>query len=108
MSITGTDWTEFELTGRTVYRKDGALRLADGTLAGADLAMIDAIRYVHQTIGVPLDETLRMASLYPARAIHAEADRGHLTKGARGDFAVLSDDLKVRSTWIAGEKVYGA
>ena len=70
--------------------------------------MIDAIRYVHQTIGVPLDEALRMASLYPARAIHAEADRGHLTQGARGDFAVLSDDLKVRSTWIAGERVYGA
>lgn len=108
MSITGTDWTEFELTGRTVYRKDGALRLADGTLAGADLAMNDAIRYVHQTIGVPLDEALRMASLYPARAIHAEADRGHLKQGARADFAVLTDDLKVNSTWIAGEKVFAA
>src|SRR5215470_14915479 len=43
MSITGTDWTEFEFTGRTVYRKDGALRLASGSLAGADLTMIDAI-----------------------------------------------------------------
>jgi N-acetylglucosamine-6-phosphate deacetylase len=108
MSITGTDWTDFELTGQKVYRRDGALRLADGTLAGADLTMINAVKYVHETIGVPLEEALRMASLYPARAIHAESNRGHLTKGARADFAVLTDDLKVRSTWISGEKVYYA
>lgn len=108
MSITGTDWTDFELTGQKVYRKDGALRLADGTLAGADLTMINAVKYVHETIGVPLEEALRMASLYPARAIHAESDRGHLIKGARADFAVLSDDLTVRSTWIGGEKVFAA
>ena len=43
MSPTGTDAASFVLTGRTVYRKDGALRLADGTLAGADLTMIDAV-----------------------------------------------------------------
>lgn len=108
MSITGTDWTEFELTGQKVYRKDGALRLADGTLAGADLTMINAVKYVHETIGVPLEEALRMASLYPARAIHAAADRGHLKQGARADFAVLTDDLTVRSTWIGGEKVFAA
>ncbi len=106
MSITGTDWSEFELTGRTVYRKDGALRLADGTLAGADLTMIAAVRYVHQMIGVPLEEALRMASLYPAAAIGAEASHGHLRQGARGDFAVLSDALDVKATFIGGQKVF--
>lgn len=107
MSITGTDWTEFELTGRKVYRKDGALRLADGTLAGADLAMIDAVKYMHRTIGVPLEEVLRMASLYPATAMHVESERGHLTRGARADFTVLTDDLSIRSTWIGANKVFG-
>lgn len=107
MSITGTDWESFELTGRTVYRKDGALRLGDGTLAGADLTMTAAIRYMHDTIGVPLDEVLRMASLYPARAIGRDGERGHLRRGARADFAVLDGSLDVRSTWIGGEKVFG-
>ena len=105
MSITGTDWTEFELTGQTVYRKDGALRLGDGTLAGADLTMIAAIRYMHETIGVSLDEALRMASLYPARAIGAESERGHLTRGARADFTVLAD-MTVRQTFIAGRQAF--
>jgi N-acetylglucosamine-6-phosphate deacetylase len=107
MSPTGTDWTEFELTGQTVYRKNGALRLSDGTLAGADLTMIDAIRYVHRTIGVPLEEALRMASLYPAQALGVAATHGHLNRGARADFVVLSDDLEVKATWIGGEKVFG-
>ena len=107
MSPTGTDWTEFELTGRTVYRRNGALRLADGTLAGADLTMIDAIKYVHRTVGVPFDEVLRMASLYPAHALGIAATHGHLNRGARADFVVLSDELDVRSTWIAGEKLFG-
>lgn len=107
MSITGTDWTSFELTGRTVYRKDGALRLGDGTLAGADLTMTAAIRYMHETIGVPLEEVLRMASLYPAIAIRQEAERGHLRRGARADFVVLDGVLDVRSTWIGGSKVFG-
>lgn len=107
MSPTGTDWTEFELTGQTVYRSNGALRLADGTLAGADLTMIDAIKFVHRTIGVPLDEALRMAALYPAQALGVAAAHGHLTRGARADFVVLSDELDVRSTWIGGQKAFG-
>ncbi len=107
MSPTGTDWTEFVLTGQTVYRKDGALRLADGTLAGADLTMIDAIKYVHRTVGVPFDEALRMASLYPAQALGVSSTYGHLGRGARADFVVLSDELGINSTWIGGNKVFG-
>lgn len=107
MSPTGTDWTEFDLTGQTVYRKDGALRLADGTLAGADLTMIDALKFVHRTVGVPFDEALRMASLYPAQALGVASTHGHLNRGARADFVVLGDDLDIRSTWIGGDKAFG-
>jgi len=106
MSITGTDWTQFEVTGQTAYRKDGALRLADSTLAGADLTMNAAIRYVHETIGLPLEEVLRMASLYPAMALGAEAERGHLNRGARADFAVLTDGFDVRQTYIGGNRAF--
>ena len=108
MSPTGTDVTQFELTGRTVYRKDGALRLADGTLAGADLTMIDAVTYVHRTLGLPLEEALRMASLYPAEAMGIANERGTLAHGARADLVLLGDDLAVRRTIIGGETVWAA
>lgn len=108
MSPTGTDAESFVLTGQIVYRKNGALRLADGTLAGADLTMIQAITYVHRTLGVPLDETLRMASLYPAQALGVAAERGSLAPGLRSDLVHLSDDLDVRQTIIGGETAWSA
>jgi N-acetylglucosamine-6-phosphate deacetylase len=108
MSVTGTDTASFELTGRTVYRKDGALRLADGTLAGADLTMIDAVTYVHGTIGLPLEEALRMASLYPAQAMGLSSERGRLAPNARADLVHLSDDLAVKRTIIGGETAWSA
>lgn len=102
MSPTGTDATSFELTGRAVYRKDGALRLGDGTLAGADLTMIDAVTYVHRTLGVELDEALRMASLYPAQALGVAGDRGAIVRGLRADLVHLDDSLSVQQIIIGG------
>jgi N-acetylglucosamine-6-phosphate deacetylase len=102
MSVTGTDATSFELTGRTVYRNNGALRLADGTLAGADLTMIDAVAYVHKTLGMPLEEALRMAALYPAEALGIAATHGKIASGFPADLVHLGDDLTIRGTMIAG------
>jgi N-acetylglucosamine-6-phosphate deacetylase len=69
--------------------------------------MIEAITFIHRVVGLPLDEALRMATLYPAGAIGAPR-HGHLRPGARADFVHLSDDLTVRSTWIGGTRVFAA
>ena len=106
MSQTGTDLKTIELNGRTITRADGALRLADGTLAGADLDMIDAVNFVIDRLGFTPDEAFRMAALYPARAIGAESSLGHLRTSAEASFVHLSDDRRVQSTWIGGEKVW--
>ena len=108
MSQTGTDLRTLTLNGRTIYRADGALRLADGTLAGADLDMIDAVRFMHSEIGVAWEEALRMASLYPAEAIGAEAEHGHLRPGAIASFVHLSPARDVLATWISGTEQYRA
>lgn len=103
MAPAGTEATSFELNGRTVYRRDGALRLGDGTLAGADLTMIDAVAYTHRTLGLPLEDALRMASLYPAEALGVAHERGSFVRGKRADFVHLGDDLSVRRTIIGGK-----
>jgi N-acetylglucosamine-6-phosphate deacetylase len=106
MSQTGTDLETLTLNGRTITRADGALRLADGTLAGADLDMIDAVKYVHNDLGLPLEEALRMASLYPAEALRITATHGSLQPGRAASFVHLSGTLAVEGTWVEGEKVY--
>jgi N-acetylglucosamine-6-phosphate deacetylase len=107
MATIGTDMKTFTLNGRTIYRKDGSLRLADGTLAGADLDMISAVRFVHREIGVDLGEALRMASLYPAEAVGQANRLGRLAKGFAANIVALSDELDVKDVWIEGKQVLG-
>ncbi|QPC86152.1 N-acetylglucosamine-6-phosphate deacetylase [Mesorhizobium sp. NBSH29] len=108
MATIGTDMTEFTLNGRTITRANGGLRLADGTLAGADLDMISAVRFVVETIGLPLDEALRMASLYPAQAMGVDALFGQLASGSRADIVHVGEGLDVRGVWIGGDAVFPA
>ncbi len=108
MATIGTAMTSFTLNGRTVYRRDGSLRLPDGTLAGADLDMISAVRFMHRTVGVGLDEALRMASLHPARAAGQAHRIGRLARGYAADIVSLSEDLGVSGVWIGGGKVFSA
>ena len=108
MSITGTDLTTITLNGRAISRSGGALRLADGTLAGADLTMIEAVLVMQRKVGVALEETLRMAALYPAEAMGVSSRHGHLRQGAVASFVHLSDDLAVKGTWIDGVRVFAA
>lgn len=107
MATIGTDMTSFTLNGRTIYRKDGSLRLADGTLAGADLDMISAVRFMHKVVGIDLAEALRMASLYAAEAVGQSHRLGRLAKGTAADIVALDDDLGMKGVWIGGNRVFG-
>lgn len=104
MSTIGSNETGFTLNGRQIFRAGGRLTLADGTLAGADIALIDAVRHVHRALGLPLDAALRLASEAPAKAMGL-TDRGHLRPGARADFLCLTPEITAGGTWIGGGRV---
>ena len=106
MATLGTNLTEFMLNGRTIKRANGRLTLLDGTLAGADLDMISAVRFMHRVVGLDLEEALRMASLYPARVAGVEAEHGHLGSGARANFLHLDENLEIHSVWIGGDLTF--
>lgn len=101
MSTIGTGLTGFALNGRQILRQGGRLTLADGTLAGADIALIDAVRHCHLHLGLPLGQALALASGAPAAALGL-ADRGHLRPGARADFLALLPGVQAGQTWIGG------
>ncbi len=103
MATIGTDMRSFELNGRTITRQNGRLVLEDGTLAGADLDMASAVRYMHNTIGVNRKDALNMASLTPALCIGISSLYGHLSAGARADFIHFDDELQISQVWQNGE-----
>ena len=92
----------FHLQGRRVERHGGRLTLADGTLAGSDLTMDEAVRFMAGSGLVSLEEALRMASLYPAELLGIESEAGRLVAGAAADFVHLDDQLKAVQTFVGG------
>jgi N-acetylglucosamine-6-phosphate deacetylase len=98
--------TEFPLYDRTVYVKDGKLTSTTGELAGSSLDMATAVKNTHLELNIPLGESLRMASLYPAQYLYGNNNvvRGELKIGMQADWVVLNKDFTVESTWISGEK----
>jgi N-acetylglucosamine-6-phosphate deacetylase len=92
----------YELNGRRVTQQGLKLTLADGTLAGAAITMLDAVRYVRQTIGLDLADALTMATSTPARLLKIDDKYGRLKPGFRADLIHLGDDLSLKGVWVAG------
>ncbi|MFN2509636.1 MAG: amidohydrolase family protein, partial [Chthoniobacterales bacterium] len=57
-----------------------------------------------RTVGVPFHEAIAMATANPARAFQAKG-KGTLEVGTDADFVVLSPDLEVVQTFMAGASV---
>ncbi len=103
MPPAGTDDEVFELQGRTIYRRDGCLMTADGTLAGADLCLMEAVRRATSLMGVSDARALAMASEVPAEFLGLSDTLGSIAPGRRADMVLLTEDLQVIGTWLAGD-----
>ena len=88
--------------GRTDAPAPGGVRLADGTLAGSDLPMDQAHAEPRGLLGLLLrrcrDRWFRRTRRRPRR----RPDRGRLRPGDRADLVLLTPDLHVVATWVAG------
>jgi len=103
MAVAGTSQTEFTLAGRRILRHQGRLTLEDGTLAGADLTLPQALRVVVEQAGLSLDRALRMVTRTPAQVLGRD-DLGRLAPECPADLVHLSDDLALQAVWKGGEQ----
>ncbi len=83
-------------------------RLADGTLAGSILALDQALRNLIAFTGCTLSDALATITTTPARALGLDHERGRIAPGYTADLLLLTPDLRVRATMVAGEVVYTA
>ena len=93
MAPAGTDLKSFTLNDRVIHRAEGRLTLADGTLAGADLSLPQAIRVMVEEVGLSLEQTIAMATSAPAGVLRRPGPVGHLRIGQPCDPVHLSADL---------------
>jgi len=102
----GLPASEYVLDNRTVNTHSGAVRLADGTLAGSILTMERALQNICSATGRPLTEMWPASSLNAARAIGLSARKGSLEVGKDADLVLLDDAFTVHLTIVQGEIVF--
>ncbi|WGD50753.1 N-acetylglucosamine-6-phosphate deacetylase [Bradyrhizobium sp. CB1650] len=108
MPLAGTSERQFMLQGRQITLHENRLTGPDGTLAGAHLTMIEAVRNAVALLGISLVDALIMASRTPAAFLGLESELGRIAPGYRADLVAFNPNFEVVGTWIGGAGSIGA
>ncbi len=103
MAVAGTDLTAFTLGSRKILRQKGRLLLSDGTLAGADLSLPQAIAFLITQLGQSPTRAIAMATRIPARLIGADA--GTIRPGTAADLVHFDANWGLNTVWQNGNRL---
>ena len=101
----GAHIDQFIFAGKTIYYPNGLCVDENGTLSGSALKMIEGVRNLVEHVGIALDEALRMATLYPARAIGVDKKLGTLAAGKVANLTAFTRDYEIIKTIVNGNEV---
>jgi N-acetylglucosamine-6-phosphate deacetylase len=93
------------LGNRDVVVRDGAARLADGTIAGSAAGLDAGVRGLAAATD-SVRVAVEAATSTPARLLGLSDGRGAIAVGGRADLVVLDEALRVRLTLVAGAVVH--
>ena len=82
--------------------KDGRFTNEAGILSGSSLTMIEAIQNCVQKASIPLEEAIKMATVYPAEVANL-TELGSIEVGKRACFVELNPALEVLQVWYDGK-----
>lgn len=85
---------EYELGGLPIFKKDGAARLADGTLAGSATNVYDCMVNVIK-MGIPEESAIKAATFNPAKAIGITDRVGTIEEGKEGKLVIIDDNYNI-------------
>ena len=91
---------EYESGGLKVFLKNGAARLADGTIAGSSAILLDCVKKAVE-FGIPLDDAVRMASRTPAELLGVK--KGRIEPGYDADLLITDRELNIKTVITAGK-----
>ena len=97
---------DMQLGGSKISMRGGAPHLDNGTLCGTVLTMNRAVRNVREFTGASIAETVRLATINPARILGIEGRKGSVDVGKDADLVIFDDEMDVKATIIGGEVVY--
>jgi N-acetylglucosamine-6-phosphate deacetylase len=102
MPTVGWDRKVFQLGGVRIMGQGGRLTAPDGTLAGSNLDMAQAVRNAQSLMGVDEATAVRMASAVPAAILGLSGERGAILPGLWADLVLVDGEGQVMETWVGG------
>ncbi len=106
MAAMGMPPGRYQLGDFAVQVDERQATLPDGTLAGSIVGMDTAVRRFHRFSTCSIPEAVAAATLIPAALLGLADQVGRLARGYPADCVLLTPDLQLVATWIAGELVY--
>lgn len=102
MPTIGGTKTSFILNGRRIKAESGRLIDEDGTLAGADLDMLSAVRNAHRMLDLPAEAALAMATANPADFLSLQPRLGRIAPGLAASLLTITPAWSIAGCWIGG------
>lgn len=106
MMAAGLEDGEYVLANQKVYVKEGAARLASGSLAGSTLNLKQAVYNMVNFLEIPIHEVVKMASLNPAKSIKEDKERGSIEVGKIADLIIFDKNIDIKNAIIGGKLVW--
>ncbi len=97
---------EYSLGEQRIIVRKGEARLENGVLSGSTLTMVDAVRNMVNSFGIPLGDAVKMATVTPAKVIGVDNKKGSIAVNKDADILILDKNLNVKMTMVEGCIVY--
>lgn len=106
MPTLGTNIKQFNIGDNYCELVNDKLIDSKGNIAGSNASIADGVRNCVQTVGIPMDEALRMATLYPATYLGINNQFGLLKAGNKADFVIFDNKISISNTYRNGVQIY--
>lgn len=92
---TGLSEGQYTAGGLEVFMHNGDIRLADGTLAGSSVTLLEELRRCIKCFGIPEEEAVAAATLTPAASLGMDGTIGSICVGMPADFIVVDEQYNL-------------
>ncbi|MCR5674421.1 MAG: N-acetylglucosamine-6-phosphate deacetylase [Lachnospiraceae bacterium] len=105
MEAAGMEDGDYRLGGQQVTKRGHRAQLADGTIAGSAVHLMECLRIAVRDMGIPLASAVKCASINPARAIGIDRDHGSIEPGKKACLVALDEDLRIVMVFNHGVRI---
>ncbi len=108
MAAMGMSPGDYLLGDFNVTVDEHSARLPDGTLAGCILSLDAILRAFIAFTGASLADTVATVTATPARLLGLGDELGGIAPGMAADLTLMTPDLRIVETFVAGQSVYAS